>query len=95
MAVTDMITETQDRMLTEFQAGQQRLIDFNKQMAEAVQGFIPTQFFDEESLPSLPAMDELPKPAEIVDGYFDFATKVADANRAFYKELIEVWTPAE
>lgn len=95
MTVTEMITETQDRMLTELQAGQQRMVDFNKQMADAVQGFMPTQFFDEDSLPSLPAMDDLPKPAEMIDGYFDFAAKLADANKAFYKELIEIWTPAE
>lgn len=95
MAVAELLTETQDRMLTELEANQQRIVEFNKKAVETFQGMIPTQLMDEVSMPSLPGMEDLPTPTEMVDNYFEFAGKLAGATQTFYKELFEVWTPAE
>ncbi len=93
MTVTELIADSQERMLTELQAGQERIVEANKQMAEAVKGMIPTEMFDSASLPAMPGMGELPEPAEMIDGYFDFAAKVSDISRTFYKDMVAVWTP--
>ncbi len=95
MAVAELLTETQDRMLTELEANQQRIVEFNKKAAETFQGMIPSQLMDEIPMPSVPGMDELPTPTEMIDNYYEFAGKLAGATQAFYKELFDVWTPAE
>ena len=54
---------------------------------------IPTQFLDEASIPAVPGVGDLPKADELVDSYFEFAGKLAEANRAFAKDLFAVWAP--
>jgi hypothetical protein len=93
MAVAELLTETQDRMLSELEANSQRVIEFNKKAAETFQGMIPTQLVEE--MPSIPGIEELPTPTEMLDNYFEFAGKLSEASHTFYKELFAIWAPAE
>lgn len=95
MTVTEMLTDAQDRMFTELEANQERVVEFNKKAAETFQGMIPTQLLDEVSIPSLPGMEDLPSPTEMIDTSFEFAGKLAETTQAFYKELFDIWMPAE
>lgn len=91
MSVADQMTEAQDRMLSGMEAAQTRMIEMNQRIAEALSPMISLG-----SRFQVPGMDEMPKPEELVDRYFDFTAKMAEANRAYYKELVDIWSgPAE
>lgn len=93
MTVAEKMTETQERMLTGMGEAQGRMLEMNQRMAETVVGLMPkNEMF---KMASLPGMDDMPRPAELVDSYFDFAAKMADANRSFYKEMVSIWAPKE
>jgi hypothetical protein len=93
VSVAEQITDAQERVLTEMEAAQKRVIEMNQRVAEAMVGLMPNN--EMVKLPGLPGMDAMPEPTELVDRYFDFTSKMADANRAFYKEMLAVWTPKE
>ena len=93
MSVTEQMTEAQDRVLRGVEAAQDQMIEMNRRIAEAMKNALPDG--DRFSTPSLPGVDSLPKPDEFIDRYFDFAAKMAEANRAFYKEMVAVWAPAD
>ena len=96
MTVAEQLTEAQDRMLTGMEAAQDRMIEMNKRMAEAITGAMPSSDrFNMSSLPGVPDTEDLPKPDEMIDRYFDFAAKVAEANRAFYKQMVSAWAAPE
>jgi len=90
--VAEQMTEAQERMLTGMEAAQERMIEMNKRMAEAITGVMPkSDRFTVSSLPGMPDAEDLPKPEQMIDRYFDFTAKLAEANRAFYKEMVSAW----
>ena len=92
MSVAEQLTEAQDRLLTGMEAAQERMIEMNKRMADAITGAMPkSDRFAASSLPGMPDAEDLPKPDEMIDRYFDFTAKVAEANRSFYKEMVSAW----
>lgn len=90
MSVTEQMMEAQDRMLTDIETAQERMIEMNQRMAEVVTTMMPGgEMF------RMPGFEDMPSASEMIDRYFDFATKMAEANRTFYKELVSAWAPAD
>ena len=73
MAVLE-ISELQDKVLETVRTSQDNV-------ADAVKGIT-------EKLPSLPYPEQLPKPAEIVERAFGFATQVVEVQRAFVNKVV-------
>lgn len=92
MTATDQITDVQERVLDGFESAQARILEMNTNLADAVNGVIDTEGF---RVRRLPGMGELPPASELIDRYYDFATRLAEINRAFYKEMVRTWTVAE
>lgn len=92
MSVMDQMTEAQDRVLRRMESAQERVIEMNRRIAEAMTNVLPDG--DRFSAPSLPGVDDLPKPDELIDRYYDFTAKMSEANRTFYKEMVSVWSDA-
>ena len=92
MTATSQIAEVQERMLTTVEAAQDRVLELNRAAAEAITGVLPTDRF---RIPAFDAMPELPGPAELVESYFDFASRIAQANRNFATEMVTIWAPAD
>ncbi|MGI9615216.1 MAG: hypothetical protein ACR2QO_20060 [Acidimicrobiales bacterium] len=90
MSATTQFDEVQDRVLSNVEAAQSRVLELNHNIADAVEDVLPTERF---RLQSLPGLSEFPEPAELIDTYFDFTTKLAKVNRAFYKEMVGIWMP--
>lgn len=97
MTVVEQMNEAQERVLTGMETAQTRIIEMNRRVADAMTDALPDS--DRLNLDSLPSFmtppEDLPRPEEMIDRYFDFTAKVAKANRAFYKEMIGIWVPAQ
>jgi len=93
VTVTEQMTEAQERVLRGVEAAQDQMIDMNRRVAEAMTNILPDG--DRFGSQSLPGVANMPKPNELIDRYFDFTAKMADANRSFYKEMVAVWAPSE
>lgn len=91
MTATSQIADVQERMLTTVEAAQDRVLELNRAAVEAISGVLPTDRFN---LPTIDGMPELPAPAELVENYFDFASRVTQANRNFATEMVTIWTQA-
>lgn len=89
MTATSQIADAQERMLTTVEAAQDRVLELNRAAVEAITGVLPTDRF---SMPTIDGMPELPAPTELVENYFDFASRVAQANRNFATEMVTIWT---
>ncbi len=92
MSAMEQMTEAQDRVLRGMESAQEQVIEMNRRVAEAMTNMLPDG--DRFSAPSLPGVDNMPRPDELIDRYFDFTAKMAEANRAFYKEMVSVWSSA-
>lgn len=93
MRVIEQMTEAQERMLRGMEAAQEQIVDVNRRVAEAMTNRLAES--DRLSIPKLPGAESLPSPDEIIDRSFDFAAKIAETNRSFYKDMVSVWAPAE
>ena len=87
MAVDERVIEAQDRLVAGVEEAQTRMLDIHKQVAGSMTQLIPS------NLPTVPGLEQLPSPAAMVDNYYDFAGKLAEANRAFFKEVFTIWMP--
>ena len=92
MSVIEQMTEAQDRVLRSMESAQEQVIEMNRRIAEAMTNVLPDG--DRFSASSLPGVDSMPSPDELIDRYFDFTAKMAEANRTFYKEMVSVWSGA-
>ena len=68
-------------------AGQETATRSVQAWAESVQQLVP-------ATPSLPSRDLFPKPAELVDGYFEFAEQLLTLQREFANSVLSAVTPA-
>lgn len=87
MSVTERVSEVQERMISDVETAQTRVIELNQRIADGLTDLLPEQF-------RLPTFEEF-NAAEMVDKYFDFAHRMTEANRAFYKEMAAIWMPVE
>ena len=81
-----------DRMIEAVETAQSRMIEANRLVARNIVDRFPA---DQVRVPALPGMPEFPAPAELVDSYFDFADRLNDANHAFARQMLTVWSPAD
>jgi len=89
MAFIDTIEKVQTQALNTIADGQQRALEVNERVADAVKDRVPQ--------PKLPFATALPSPAEGVKLYFDFAGKLLAKNRKFAEQWVGAWetTPAK
>ena len=93
MTVLEQISGAQERVLTDVQTAQTRMVEMNQRFADAAEKFLPK--VELPSTDSFPSVDDLPKREELVSTYFDFAAKMMAANRTFVEQIVGVWAPAE
>lgn len=90
MAVMDKVIELQDRMISDLQNVQTRIVDLNKRAFEATSN-LPS--VDMPKLDFIPGVDEAPAPERVVSNGFDFAGKLLATNREFAEQLVSIWVP--
>jgi hypothetical protein len=83
MNISDQVKELQAQSLEQMRAAQARLADINERVAGTVTATVPAV--------RNPLADYLPKPADVVAGYFDFVSEVQSANREFFARLVKAW----
>ena len=83
--MTEQITEVETRFLDGLTSIHEQLIEANAQAADRVH---------ELSVPT-PEVEIAIEPAEAVAHYFDFTTKLLEANRKFTEQLVATWYPAK
>ena len=82
--------EVQDEFLNTIRKSQETVIEAVKAWIEAVQSVTP-------KLPSVsvPLVDKLPKPEEVVANAYDFAEKLLASQRKFAEDMVKALTPSE
>ena len=78
------IQKVQSQALGTLTSTQERILDVNVKVAEAVK--------DRVGAVKVPFATALPQPTEGVKMYFDFAAKVMAANRSFAERAVAAWT---
>jgi hypothetical protein len=97
MSVMEQVMDMQDRVLSDMQSMQERVIDLNKRAIEATSSLPSLDFSSMPAMSWVPDLDEAPKADALVSNYFEFAGKMLEANRAFTQQLVGTWvdvTPA-
>ena len=87
--ITDTLTTTQDQILEAVEKIQEPVVDAVRTVVETVEGVLP------EDRPSVPFVDALPEPKELVEIYFSFAQKVLDNQHEFAKALVGAVSPLQ
>ena len=82
--------EVQDEFLNTVRKSQETVLEAIKAWVEAVQSITP-------KLPSVsvPLVDKLPKPEEVVANAYDFAEKLLAGQRKFAEDVVQALTPSE
>ena len=88
--VSEIAASTEERVLTGVKASQALVIDGLKNTIALADRVVPTQLSEriEERVAVLPSASPL------VNGVFDFASKMLAAQRDFAGEMIEIFQPA-
>ena len=84
--VHDAAQASQETFLNAVRQSQQAVVDAVAAWAKAVEEIVPAN-------PTLPGLDDLPKPQAVVENAFDFAQKLLDAQRAFARDVMAAATP--
>jgi hypothetical protein len=77
---------SQDQILSTVRQSQQAVVDAVAAWAKAVENIVPPT-------PTLPGVDELPKPEAVIDSAFDFAGKLLDAQHDFARNVLKAAAP--
>jgi hypothetical protein len=85
--ITDAARITQEQLLATVRQSQEAVVDAVATWARAVEGIVP-------AVPAVPGAEHLPKPEAVVEGAFDFAQKLLDAQRDFARSVISAAAPA-
>ncbi len=88
--VSEIASSTEERVLTGVKASQAFVLDGLKSAVSVYDRVIPeslTERFEDQ-------VDGLPKAAPMVEGYFEFAGKLLEAQRDFVGEVVEIFQPA-
>jgi hypothetical protein len=82
----DAARTSQEQFLATVQQSQDALVEAVATWAKAVEKLAP-------STPALPGTEDLPKPEAVVEGAFDFAQKLLDAQRDYARRVIAAAAP--
>jgi hypothetical protein len=88
MTVMEQLSEAQDRVLQDVKTAQARVVEANERFIETAGQWLPKVELPRAD--AVPAV-ELPKREELVASYFDFASRMLEANRTFVEQLFGVW----
>jgi hypothetical protein len=87
MTVIEQLSDAQDRVLEDVKTAQARVVEANERFIETAGQWLP-----KVELPSADTINvELPKREDLVASYFDFASRMLEANRTFVEQLLGVW----
>jgi hypothetical protein len=81
--VLEYTDKIQDKVLDAVKASQDAIVDVAQKVADAL-----------PAPPSLPFVDQLPPPAEVIDRAFGYAERLLDAQREFASKLAGIATSA-
>jgi hypothetical protein len=91
MTVMEQLSEAQDRVLEDVKTAQARVVEANERFIETAGQWLP-----KVELPRPESINiELPTREELVASYFDFASRMLEANRTFVEQLFGVWNSAQ
>ena len=88
--VSEIASSTEERVLTGVKASQAFVLDGLKNAMSVADRVIPetlSERFEDQ-------VEGLPKAAPMVEGYFEFAGKLLEAQRDFFGEVVEIFQPA-
>ena len=86
MPVQEISDTIQEQVLDALRLAQTTAVEAVKTWAETVEPFVA-------DLPSLPFLDTLPKPAEIVESAFGLAEKVLENQKEFVAQVLDAVKP--
>jgi hypothetical protein len=87
---TEIGQTTQDQVLSAVAMSSNAIVDGVRSWAEAVESITPANF----NTPAIPGLDNLPNPTDTLEGGFEFAQKLLNAQRDFALSLIKAVAPA-
>lgn len=82
-----LLNGAQDQTLKLIRQGQDAVVQGVEAWAKRVEDTLPTSYLKL-------GLNDLPKPVDVVDGWFDFTQSAVEAQRAFAHSLIEALSPA-
>jgi hypothetical protein len=85
--MSDAALASQEQFLGTVRQSQEAVVEAVAAWAKAVEGMTP-------STPGLPGYEQLPKPQAVIEGAFDFAQTLLDAQRDFARDVIAAASPA-
>jgi hypothetical protein len=87
---TEIGQTAQDQVLSAVAMSSNAIIDGVRSWAEAIESITPANF----NAPAIPGLENLPSPTDTVEGGFEFAQKLFNAQRDFALSLIQAVAPA-
>ena len=84
--MSDVALASQEQFLASVRQSQEAVVGAVAAWAKAVDGMTP-------STQSLPGFEQLPNPQAVIDGAFDFAQQLLNAERDFAREVIAAAAP--
>jgi len=88
--LSEIASSTEERMLTSVKASQTLVIDGIKRIVEFADRVVPEAMGDRIEA----QVTNLPSASPVIDGAFDFAAKMLDAQREFVAEIVQILQPA-
>ena len=88
--VSKIATNAEERVLTGVKVGQAFVLDGLKNAVSLADRVVPERLserFEDQ-------VEGLPKAAPVIEGYFEFAGKLLEAQRDFFGEVVEIFQPA-
>jgi hypothetical protein len=85
--VIETVNDIEDRVVETLESAQEPVIDAVRRLADYVAGVLP------EDRPSLPYIDQLPTPTELVESQFAFAQRLLDLQHQFAKAVLDAASP--
>ncbi|HEV8298335.1 MAG TPA: hypothetical protein VGQ20_13600 [Acidimicrobiales bacterium] len=88
-SLKELSVAAQDQLLSAVKTSQAVMLDGVRAWSDAVEAITPSSL----SPSSVPGLDALPSPAEILDLSFDFTTKLLTTQKEFADSLLGAITP--
>ena len=90
MNVNEIASNAEERVLTGVKVSQAFVLDGLKNVMSLAERVVPANVSDRIE----DGAEKLPKAAPMVEGYFEFAGKLLEAQRDFVGDVVEIFQPA-
>src|SRR3954469_4871605 len=81
-SITDTIADLQDQVIDIVKNVQEPTVDAVEKIVESIEGILP------EDRPTLPYVDSLPNPVELVDTVYGYIEQLVEGQQKFVKALV-------